>query len=76
MDEDGLLMNNDYTQYNARMSYDMKIFPNLTIGTKFSGNWSKMQYANTNDFQGTINAASMKFAVAGITPYDPVTGYY
>ena len=76
LDENGLLMNNDYTQYNGRLSYDMKLFPNFTIGTKVSGNWSKMKYAYTNDFQGTINASSMKFAVAGITPYDPVTGYY
>ena len=76
LDEKGLLINNDFTRYNARINYDAKIRSNMNVGAKFSGNWSKMQYALTSNFNGTIDANQMRFAIAGITPYDPVTGYY
>jgi len=75
LDEEGLLINNDYKQYNARINYNAKIRSNINIGAKFSGNWSEVQYANT-DYSGSIDANQMRYAVAGMTPYDPVTGYY
>lgn len=76
LDEEGLLMNNDYSQYNARINYNAKIRSNMNVGAKFSGNWSEIQYANTSQFSGTIDANQMRYAVAGITPFDPATGYY
>lgn len=76
LDEQGLLMNNDYKQYNGRINYEAKIRPNVTVGARFSGNWSDMQYANDSQYDGSIDANQMRYAVAGITPYDPVTGYY
>lgn len=76
LDEKGLLVNNDYTRYNARVNFETKIRPKLTIGTRFAGDWSKMQYALTSNFDGTIAPSEMRYAIAGITPYDPLTGYY
>jgi TonB-linked SusC/RagA family outer membrane protein len=76
INEKGLLMNNDYTQYNGRLNYNAKIKDNITVGAKFAGNWSEMQYASDSESGGSINANQMRYAVAGITPYDPVTGYY
>ena len=76
LDEKGLLINNDNTRYNARMNYNANIRPNLSIGARFSGSWSEMQYANGANLDGSINANEMRYAIAGMTPYDPVTGYY
>lgn len=76
LDEKGLLINNDYTRYNARLNYDAKIRHNLKAGARFAGNWSTMQYALNDNFDGTIAPSEMRYAIAGMTPYDPITGYY
>jgi TonB-linked SusC/RagA family outer membrane protein len=76
MDERGMIMNNDYSQYNARINYDAKIRPNITVGARFSGNWSDMQYAQNSQYQNSVDANQMRYATAGILPYDPETGYY
>lgn len=79
-DERGLQINNDYKQYNARFNFDYKLKPNMNTGIKFYGNWSKMSYALEEGFTDPdpSNTAGfdMQYAIAGITPYDPVTGYY
>ena len=78
--EKGLQINNDYQQYNARFSYDYKLRPNMNAGVKFNGNWSKNTYALAEGFTdpASTNTAGydLQYAIAGITPYDPVTGYY
>lgn len=76
MDENGMVMNNDYTQYNARLNYEVKILKNLSVGARFSGNWSKMQYGSDNQYSSIIDARQMRYAIAGMTPYDPSTGHY
>ena len=76
IDEKGLLINNDYTRYNLRVNYDAKIRSNMHVGVKIAGNWSDLQYALTSNFDGTIDANEMRYAIAGVTPYDPITGYY
>ncbi len=76
MDEKGLLMNNDYTQYNARINYDAKIRSNISVGARFAGNWSETQYSSDANLTNTLDANQMRYAVAGVTPYDPTTGYY
>ncbi|EOR95497.1 TonB-dependent receptor [Arcticibacter svalbardensis MN12-7] len=75
MDQKGLQINNDYTRYNFRANYDAKLRHNINIGTKFSGNWSKFTYAMEEGFTNSGNK-DMQYAVAGILPFDPVTGYY
>lgn len=79
MDEKGLQINNDYSRYNARFNYDYKVRDNMNVGVKFSGNWSKWTYALEDGFtDDTDNTAGfdMQYAIAGITPYDPVSGFY
>ena len=80
MDEKGLQINNDYSRYNARFNYDYKIRENMNVGVKFSGNWSKFTYALedgfTDDTPTNTAGFDMQYAIAGITPYDPVSGNY
>lgn len=79
-DEDGLQINNNYRQYNARFSYDYNLLDNMHVGVKFYGDWWNDTYALAQGF--TDNSPSntagfdMQYAIAGITPYDPKTGYF
>ena len=80
MDEKGLQINNDYSRYNARFNYDYKVRTNMNVGVKFAGNWSKFNYALKDGFtdDDATNTAGfdMQYAIAGMVPYDPATGYY
>jgi TonB-linked SusC/RagA family outer membrane protein len=78
LDERGLQVGNDFTRYNARINYDYKIRKNLKVGAKVNGDWSNYSFAFNEGFTGgsSTNAYDLRFAVAGVTPYDPVTGYY
>ncbi|GAA4447404.1 TonB-dependent receptor [Ravibacter arvi] len=80
MDEKGLQINNDFKRYNARFNFDYKINKTMNVGVKFQGNWSKMTYALEDGFtdDDPLNTAGfdMQAAIAGITPYDPVTGNF
>lgn len=77
LDEKGLLINNDFTRYNGRINIDAKLHPKVNAGARFDGNWSELLYAaGVGEFNGSIDGNSMRFAIAGITPYDPVTGVY
>lgn len=79
-DEKGLQINNNYSRYNARFNYDYKLRNNMNIGARFAGNWSTYAYALEDGFtdDASTNTAGfdMQYAIAGILPYDPVTGYY
>lgn len=79
-DEKGLQINNDYRQYNARFNYDYKLRSNMNTGFRFAGNWSDFTYALEEGFTdpAATNTAGfdMQYAIAGILPYDPKTGYY
>jgi TonB-dependent starch-binding outer membrane protein SusC len=80
MDEKGLQINNDFSRYNARFNYDYKVRDNMNVGVKFSGNWSKFTYALedgfTDDAPTNTGGFDMQYAIAGMTPYDPVSGFY
>ena len=80
MDEKGLQVNNDYTRYNARFNYDYKLRHNMNIGARFGGNWSNWVYALadgfTDDDASNTAGFDMQYAISGITPYDPATGYF
>jgi len=79
-DEQGLQINNTFKQYNARFSFDYKLRDNMNAGAKFSGNWSQYQYALAEGFTdpdpNNTAGTDMQYAIAGITPYDPKTGYF
>ena len=78
--EEGLQINNDYKQYNARFNFDYKIKTNMNVGIRFNGNWSNYTYALAEGFTDPDPAntagTDMQYAIAGILPYDPATGYY
>ncbi len=80
MDEKGLQINNDYNRYNARFNYDYKVSNKMNIGAKFDGNWSKMTYSLEDGFidDDPTNTAGfdLQYAISGLTPYDPASGYY
>lgn len=80
MDEKGLQVNNDFKRYNGRFNFDYKINKTMNVGAKFQGNWSKIAYALedgfTDDDPANTAGFDLKAAIAGILPYDPVTGYY
>ncbi|WP_245999684.1 SusC/RagA family TonB-linked outer membrane protein [Paraflavitalea soli] len=79
-DEKGLQINNDYKQYNARFNFDYKVKNNMNTGVKFNGNWSNLSYALEEGFTDSDPAntagTDMQYAIAGITPYDPVLNRY
>ena len=79
-DEKGLQINNDYRQYNARFNFDGKVRKNMNVGFRFNGNWSKYIRALDDGFTDSdaSNTAGydMQYAIAGILPYDPTTGYF
>lgn len=79
-DEKGLQINNNYNQYNARINFDYKLFKNLKTGVKLFGNSSEFTYTLEDGFtESTDNnpaGLDMRYAIAGITPYDPISGLY
>jgi TonB-dependent starch-binding outer membrane protein SusC len=80
MDQKGIQINNDFTRYNARFNYDYKLRDNMNTGIKFNGNWSKFTFSLPDGFTDSnptnTGGFDLQFAIAGITPYDPATGYY
>ncbi|UYQ91258.1 TonB-dependent receptor [Chitinophaga horti] len=80
LDQKGLQINNDYKQYNARFNFDYKLKKNMNTGVRFFGNWSQFKYAledgYTDDDAANTAGFDMQYAIAGITPYDPVSGYF
>jgi TonB-linked SusC/RagA family outer membrane protein len=79
-EEQGLQINNDYKQYNARFNFDYKVKNNMNTGVKFNGNWSNLVYALEEGFTDSDPAntagTDMQYAIAGITPYDPVSNRF
>jgi len=77
-DEKGLQINNNYTIYTARFNYDFKIKSNMNVGIRFSGNWWKYVYYLPDGFteEDSTSGYDLQYAIAGITPYDPVSGLY
>lgn len=79
-DEKGLQINNDYKQYNMRFNFDSKIRSNMNTGFRFNGNWSNWSYALSDGFtdDNASNTAGydLQYAIAGLLPYDPKSGYY
>lgn len=79
-DEKGLQINNDYKQYNTRFNFDSKVKNNMNVGFRFNGNWSIYKYGLAEGFNDPdpANTAGndMQYAIAGLLPYDPKTGYF
>ena len=78
MDQKGLQINNDYSRYTARFNYDFKVKPNMNIGFRFSGSWTKYVYYLNDGFTEEDNTGGydLQYAIAGITHYDPERNLY
>lgn len=81
MDNRGLQINNDYTRYNTRINLDYDLSDMFTVGARFDGNWSEFSFSGwadgiTNNNTSDSAGGDMLSAVAGILPYDPVSGRY
>jgi len=79
MNQKGLQIGNDYKRYNGRLNYEFKVRSNIMGGARLDGNWTKYNSAGAEGFTNesvTSGGYDLYAAVAGITPYDPVTGYY
>jgi TonB-linked SusC/RagA family outer membrane protein len=81
MDKEGVQMNNDYTRFNTRFNFDYKIFNNVKVGARVDGNWSEFTYSGmangiTDNNTSNSGGGDMQFAIAGVTPYDPISGRY
>ena len=81
MDKEGIQMKNDFKRYNTRFNYDYNMFNNVKVGARVDGNWSEFTYSGyadgiTNNDTSDSGGGDMQYAIAGVTPYDPVTGRY
>lgn len=76
--EQGLQINNNYKQLNARVNLDYQLTNSIKTGVKLFGTTSNFLYSMADGFtqNGVPGGYDLQYAVAGITPYDPVTGYY
>jgi TonB-dependent starch-binding outer membrane protein SusC len=70
LDQKGLMINNDYSQYNMRLNYDYQVSDKVKVGSRLAANTSKMSYAYSEGFTQSGNTEIFT-AVAGIYPYDP-----
>jgi len=63
-----------------RFNFDSKIRSNMNTGFRFNGNWSNWSYALSDGFtdDNASNTAGydLQYAIAGLLPYDPKSGYY
>ena len=81
MDNQGVQMKNDYTRYNTRFNFDYDISKYFTAGARFDGNWSEFTFSGfadgiTDNNTGNSGGGDMQYAIAGVLPYDPVSGRY
>src|SRR5690606_29720581 len=81
IDNQGVQIKNDYSRYNTRFNFDYDISKLFTVGARFDGNWSEFTYSGyadgiTNNDTGDSGGGDMQVAIAGVLPYDPVSGRY
>lgn len=81
LDQQGIQLNNDYSQFNARINYDYKLRENMNVGVKLYGNSSNFTYSlgsgvTEGGVQSVWDGDGMRFAVAGVLPYHPATGRF
>lgn len=72
MDQEGLLINNDYKRYNYRLNVDYKIRDNVKIGIKTDGSWSERQLPRG----AGLETAGLMYVISGVLNKHPETGEY
>ncbi len=81
LDNKGIQLHNDYSRYNTRFNFDYDISDAFTVGARFDGNWSEFTFSGyadgiTNNDTSDSGGGDMQYAIAGVLPYDPVSGRY
>jgi len=71
-DQDGVVINNSYTRYNFRTNLDYKIRKSFTVGARIDGQWSDMEYGDSDG----IGGSGIRNTNPGVTPIHPETGQY
>lgn len=71
-DQTGVVINNNYSRYNFRTNLEYKIRKSITVGTKLDGQWSEMDYGDSDG----IGGSGIRNTNPGVTPIHPVTGQY
>ena len=66
IDQQGLLINNDYKRYNTRINLDYKLTDKLKVGTRFDGQWSNTTYALENGLTGQAVPVEAAHSTSGI----------
>ena len=78
LDQEGLMINNDYRRYSFRVNVDQKIGNHFKVGLNAAGQWSDQVYPLDEGLLSYGNASTWEMVrtVAGILPQHPVTGEY
>ncbi len=78
LDQEGLMINNDFNRYSFRANLDQKISKFIKVGLNVTGQWSEQLYPLDEGLltYGTTSTWDLVRAVAGILPKHPVTGEY
>ena len=78
LDQEGLMINNDFNRYSFRANLDQKINKYIKVGLNATGQWSDQKYPLDEGLlsYGKTTTWDMVRAVAGILPQHPVTGEY
>lgn len=76
-DVKGLQVNDDMKRYTTRFNFESKLRKNMNVGGRFDGSWTKSVRILEEGFtDGSTAGGDIQYAIAGITPYDPVTGRF
>lgn len=78
LDQEGLMINNDYNRYSFRVNVDQQIGQNFKVGLNAAGQWSSQVYPLDEGLLSYGNASTWEMVrtVAGILPQHPITGEY
>ena len=78
LNQEGLMICNDYKRYSFRANLDQKINKYFKVGLNISGQWSEASYPYDNGLLSYGNSATwiLTEAPAGILPKHPITGEY
>jgi len=79
LDQEGVLITNDFKRYSFRSNVEHKIRKNIKVGANLVGQWSDQSYPMEDGLVGysdTFNFDGLARSVSGILPQHPVTGEY
>ena len=78
LDQEGIMINNDYKKYSFRSNVDQKIGGKINVGLNASGQWSINNYPKDDGLlqYGEASSWDLVKSPAGILPKHPQTGEY